>query len=137
MDHHMCLGWEVKIDISGQSNDCLRVCNVKMKKKLPGWKQGTFLRMYRLQDHSIKWFELIFSKMLKLDEKESLNPKMSDFKWFSEVFNFSMLNMFLWFYHIFLISEIYNCLILMFEYSFWTLGLLLQESEVILPLVSL
>ena len=26
-----CMGWEVKIDMSGQSNDCLRVCNVKMK----------------------------------------------------------------------------------------------------------
>ena len=25
------MGWEVKIDMSGQSNDCLRVCNVKMK----------------------------------------------------------------------------------------------------------
>ena len=30
------MGWEVKIDMSGQSNGCLRVCNVKMKKFLPG-----------------------------------------------------------------------------------------------------
>ena len=29
---------------------------------------------------SIKRFELFFSKMLKLDEKVSLDPKMSDFK---------------------------------------------------------
>ena len=28
--HVSCMGCEVKIDISGQSNDCLRVCNVKM-----------------------------------------------------------------------------------------------------------
>ena len=27
------MGWEVKIDMSGQSKDCLWVCNVKMKKK--------------------------------------------------------------------------------------------------------
>ena len=30
------MGWEVKIDMSGQSEDCLWVCNVKMKKILPG-----------------------------------------------------------------------------------------------------
>ena len=52
--------------------------------------------------------------MLKLDEKESLDPKMSDFGWFGEVFNFSMFNMFLWFYHISLISEVNSCPILMF-----------------------
>ena len=40
--HVLCMGWEVKIDKSGESNDCLRVCNVKMKKFLPGRKQGTF-----------------------------------------------------------------------------------------------
>ena len=31
-----CMFWEVKIDMSGQSNDCLRVCNVKMNIFLPG-----------------------------------------------------------------------------------------------------
>ena len=31
-------GCEVKTDMTGQANDCLRVCNVKMKKKLPGQK---------------------------------------------------------------------------------------------------
>ena len=30
-------------------NDCLRVCNVKMKIFLPWWKWDTFLRIYRLQ----------------------------------------------------------------------------------------
>ena len=25
------MGWEVKNDMSGQSNDCLRVCNIKIK----------------------------------------------------------------------------------------------------------
>ena len=29
---------------------------------------------------SVKRFELIFSEMLKLDGKESLDPKMSDFE---------------------------------------------------------
>ena len=46
--HILCMGWEVKTDMSGQSNDCLWVCNVKMKNFLLGWKRGTFLRIYRL-----------------------------------------------------------------------------------------
>ena len=32
--------------MSGQSNDCLWVCNVKMKKFLLGQKRGTFLRSF-------------------------------------------------------------------------------------------
>ena len=36
--HISCMGWDVKIDMSGQSNGCLRVCNVKMKKFLLGQK---------------------------------------------------------------------------------------------------
>ena len=43
--HVSCMGWEVKIDMSGQSNDYLRVCNVKMKKLLTGQKRGTCPRM--------------------------------------------------------------------------------------------
>ena len=39
--HISCMGWEVKIDMNGQFNGCLRVCNVKMKKFLPGRKRGT------------------------------------------------------------------------------------------------
>ena len=31
--------------------------------------------------------------MSKLDKKESLDPKMSDFEWFGKAFNFSMFNM--------------------------------------------
>ena len=81
--HVSCLGWEIEIDMSSQCNNCLRVCNVKMKKKLPGWKWHTFPRMYGLWGPSINQFELIFSKMLKLDEKECLDLKMSDFVKFS------------------------------------------------------
>ena len=91
--HISCMGWEVKIDMSGQSNDCLRVCNVKMNKFLLGQKRGTFPRIFGFRGCSVKWFELIFSKMLKLYIKESLDPKMSDFEWFGEAFNFSMFNM--------------------------------------------
>ena len=76
---------------------------------------------------SVEWFELFLSQMLKLDEKESLEPKMSDFEWFGEVFNFSMFNMFSWLYLIFLISEGNSYPILMFEYSFQNLGPALQE----------
>ena len=36
------MGWEVKIDMSGQSNDCLWVCNVKMKTFLPGGNGAHF-----------------------------------------------------------------------------------------------
>ena len=59
---------------------------------------------------------------------------MSDFGWCGEDFNFSMFNMFMWFYHSLLISEVNTCPILMFQYSFWSLWPALQESEVILPL---
>ena len=38
--HVSCMGWEVKIDMSGQSNDCLRICNVKMKKNFNGAEMG-------------------------------------------------------------------------------------------------
>ena len=86
---------------------------------------------------SIKRFELFFSKMLKLDEKESLDPKMSDFEWFGEVFNFSMFNIFSWFYHCLLISEGNSCPILMFDHSFWSLWPALQVYGAILPLEGL
>ena len=72
--------------------------------------------------------------MLKLNEKELLEPKMSDFEWFGEVFNFSMFNMFSWLYYIFLTSEGNSYLILMLEYSFQSLGPALQGYWVILPL---
>ena len=71
--------------------------------------------------------------MLKLDEKESLDPKMSDFEWFGEVLNFSMFNMFSWFYHCLLIYEGNLGPILMFDHSLWSLWPALQEYGVILP----
>ena len=55
-------GLEVKIDMSGQSNGCLRVCNVKMKKFLPGQKWGTFLRIYRLQPVASSDLNYFFQK---------------------------------------------------------------------------
>ena len=58
--HISCMGWEVKIDMSGQSNDCLRVCNVKIKKFLTGQKQGTFLRIFGFRGRSIERFENFF-----------------------------------------------------------------------------
>ena len=56
------MGWEVKIDMSGQSKDCLWVCNVKMKKILPGRKRGTFSRIFGFQGHSVKQFENFFMR---------------------------------------------------------------------------
>ena len=46
--------------MSGQSNDCLWVCNVKMKKFLPRQKRGTFLRNFGFRGHSVKRFENFF-----------------------------------------------------------------------------
>ena len=62
---------------------------------------------------------------------------MSDFGWCGEVFNFSMFNMFMWFYHILPISEVNTCPILMFQYLFRSLWPALQESELKLPLEGL
>ena len=72
MGHCMppCLGWEVGTHMSDQSNDGLRVCNVKMKKFLPGRKQGTCMCIYGLWGPSINRFESVFSKVVKLDEEE-------------------------------------------------------------------
>ena len=66
--------------MSGQSNDFLRVCSVKMEKKITRVEMGHISENLQVTAYSIKQFELIFSKMLKLDEKECLDPKMSDFK---------------------------------------------------------
>ena len=54
------MGWEVKIDMRGQSNDCLRVCNIKMKIFLLRQKWGTFPKMYELQGCSINQFKFFF-----------------------------------------------------------------------------
>ena len=52
-----CTGWEVKIDMSGQSNDCLWVCNVKMKKFLPGAETGHIPWIFGFWGRSIERFE--------------------------------------------------------------------------------
>ena len=44
--------------------------------------------------------------MVKLEEKESPDSKLSDFEWFGEVFKIIMFDMFVWFYQIFLIFEL-------------------------------
>ena len=54
------MGWEVKIDMSGQSKDCLWVCNVKMEKFLPGQKRGTFPWIFGFRGRSIEGFENFF-----------------------------------------------------------------------------
>ena len=41
--HISCMGWEVKNDMSGQSKDALRVCDVKIRKSLMG-QNGACLR---------------------------------------------------------------------------------------------
>ena len=51
------MGWEVKIDMSVQSKDCLWVCNVKMEKFLPGRKRGTFPWIFGFWGRSIEGFE--------------------------------------------------------------------------------
>ena len=68
---------------------------------------------FQLSASSVKPFELFFSKIVKLEEEESLDPKLSDFELFGEVFKFIMFNMFVWFYNIFLISELNTSPILM------------------------
>ena len=51
------MGWEVKIDMSGQSEDCLWVCNVKMKQNLLGRKRDTFSMIFGFQGRSVERFE--------------------------------------------------------------------------------
>ena len=55
--------------------------------------------------------------MVKMDEKKSPTPIMSDFQRFGDVFKFIMFIMFVWFYHSWLNSEgicnhfwIYDCM---------------------------
>ena len=53
--HHtpLSLGWEVGAHMSVQSNDGLRIRNVKMKKFVPEWKRGTCTCMYGLRGPSV------------------------------------------------------------------------------------
>ena len=66
---------------------------------------------------------------MKLEEKESLDPKLSNFEWFGEVFKIIMFNMFVWFYHISLISDLNTCPILMYDHANRSLWPPLQEYE--------
>ena len=60
--------------MSGQSRDALRVFNVKIG------KLGHIFMTVRLAAPSVEQFELFFSKMVKLEQKESPDPKLSDFE---------------------------------------------------------
>ena len=51
--HILCLGCEVETDMSGQSNNCLRVCNVKMKKKITGAERPhTCMNIFLMGHHT-------------------------------------------------------------------------------------
>ena len=54
------MGLEVKIDMSGQSKDCLWVCNVKMEIILLGQKRGTFSWIFGFRGRSIEGFKNFF-----------------------------------------------------------------------------
>ena len=58
------------------------------------WKKmemGHIFKHFWVLGHQAIWIN--FFKKFILDKKESLDPKMTDFEWFGEVFNFSMFNM--------------------------------------------
>ena len=111
--------------MSDQYNDSLGVCNVKIMKIFNGGKTGLIFVNFQLAASSFKRFELFFSKMIKLEEKESPDPKLSDFEWFGEVFKIIMFNMFVWFYHIFLISDLNTCL----DFDVWPCKSKLRTSS--------
>ena len=64
-----CLSWTAArlvygmggLDMSGQSKDCLWVCNVKMEKFLSGWKRGTFPWIFGFRGRSVEGFENFFN----------------------------------------------------------------------------
>ena len=72
----------------------------------PMWKLEIFIQTCWGKFLRILWtvcvinqFELFFWKMVKLDENEFIDLKMSDFECLDEIFKISMINMFPWFYH--------------------------------------
>ena len=81
MGHCSSRGWvgRSKMILSDQYNDSLGVCNIKTKKSSLGQKRHISENL-QVTACSVQRFELYFSKMLKLDGKESLDPKMSDFE---------------------------------------------------------
>ena len=112
-----CMSWEVKNDMSGQSKDAVRMCNVKIRKSLSGVKRGTSLCLFQLMAPSVEWFKLFFFRNSKIRRKWIPRPKLSDFEWLGEVFKIIMFNMFVWFYHISLTSYLNTCLILMYDHA--------------------
>ena len=60
--HISWLGQEVKNDMSSQSKDALRVCNVKIRKSLMGAKRGTSSWLFGLAAPSVEQFEFFFQK---------------------------------------------------------------------------
>ena len=62
---------------------------------------------FQMTLQGMNWFELFFKKkMVKLDEKGSLDPKLNEFEWFGEVCKIIMFNMFVQFCHSLTISEV-------------------------------
>ena len=127
----LCIGWEVKNDMSGQSKYAIRVYNVKIRKSvfstngahfwefvgqwLVAWSdlnyffQNGEIRWKRISRHQIKWFLVI---------------------WWSYQY---MFNMFVWFHHSLLISEDNSYPILIWHHSSQSLWHM-QEYEVFLQL---
>ena len=78
------MGWEVKIDMSGQSEDCLWVCNVKMKKFLPGRKRDTFLWIFGFQGSSVERFKNFFMGFgvpISLSDVDIFQPISTRSRW--------------------------------------------------------
>ena len=78
------MGWEVKIDMSGQSKDCLWVCNVKMKKFLLRQKRDTFPRILGFWGCSVKQFENFFMEFgvpISLTVVDIFRPTSTRSRW--------------------------------------------------------
>ena len=87
------MGWEVKIDMSGQSKDCLWVCNVKMEKILLGQKQGTFLWIFGFWGRSIERFEnffIGFGVPISLSVADIFRPISTRSRWGTWVHSWAM-----------------------------------------------
>ena len=70
--------------MSGQSKDCLWVCNVKMENFLPGRKQGTFLWIFGFRGRSIEQFEnffIGFAVPISLSVADILQPISTRSRW--------------------------------------------------------
>ena len=78
------MGWEVKIDMSGQSKDCLWVCNVKMEKFYRGGKGAHFhgflgFRAIALRD--LKIFFMGFGVPMSLTVADIFQPISTRSRW--------------------------------------------------------